>query len=140
MEDAYSRKIVLHDACFQHLLITGAEVDESKVVCVGETDAGEARRCWNASSEQERALVVLPPRNVDGISQRPASLQHGLAYPSHQLTSLNCVRTRAMPGAPVQSHLGVVFLLRLIYYPETAVDIGFLPCSRLVVNGFSGRG
>ena len=83
MIDPDTRQIVLHDAIFQHLLISGAEVDESKVVCAGEADAGEAGRCWDASSEEEHALVVLPPRNVDGICQRPASLQHCLAYSCH---------------------------------------------------------
>ena len=61
MIHADTRKIVLHDAIFQHLLITGAEVDESKVVCAGEADAGEAGRCRDASSEEEHALVVLSP-------------------------------------------------------------------------------
>ena len=67
VNSGHTRKIVLHDASFQHLLISTAEVDESKVVCAGETDAREVGGCWNASSEQEHALVVLPPRNVDGI-------------------------------------------------------------------------
>ena len=70
----HTRKIVLHDASLQHLLIFRVEVDESKVVCAGETDAGKAGRCWDASSEQEHALVVLPARDVDGICEGPTSL------------------------------------------------------------------
>ena len=120
----HTRKIVLHDASLQHLLITGAEVDESQVICTGETDAGKAGRCWNASSEQEHTLVVLPARDVDRICERPTSLQHRLTYSSHQLTSLDCFQTRAVPRPPIQSHLGVVLLLGLIFDPEPAVGNG----------------
>jgi len=76
----HTRKIVLHDASLQHLLISGAEVDESKVVCAGETDAGEAGGGWKASPEQQHALVVFPARDVYGVRKGPASLQHRLAY------------------------------------------------------------
>merc|ERR1719264_888456 len=117
----HTRKIVLPDASLQHLLISAAEVDESKVVCAGETDAGKAGRCWDASSEQEHALVVLPARDVDGICEGPTSLQHRLTNSSHQLTSLNCFRTNAVPRPPMQSHLGVVLPLRLVVDPEPAV-------------------
>ena len=106
-----TRKIILHDASFQNLLVSEAEVDETKVVCAGETDAGKAGSGWNASPEQEHALVVLPARDVDRVRERPTSLQHCLAYSSHQLARLNCFRTRAMPRAPIHSHLGVVLLL-----------------------------
>mgnify|MGYP007045156717 CR=1 FL=1 len=120
----HTRKIVLHDASLQHLLISAAEVDESKVVCAGETDAGKAGRCWDASSEQEHALVVLPARDVDGICEGPTSLQHRLTNSRHQLTSLNCFRTGAVPRPPIQSHLGVVLPLRLVVDPEAAVGDG----------------
>ena len=51
MNAGHTGKIVLHDASFQHLLISGDKVDESKVVCAGKTDAGKAGCGWNASSE-----------------------------------------------------------------------------------------
>merc|ERR1719264_1026177 len=117
----HTRKIVLHDASLQHLLISRVEVDESKVVCAGKTDAGKAGRCWDASSEQEHALVVQPARDVDGICEGPTSLQHCLTNSRHQLTSLNCIRTRAMPRAPIQLQLGMVLPLPLVDDPEPAV-------------------
>merc|ERR1719151_198876 len=121
VHSVHARKIVLHDASLQHLLIFRVEVDESKVVCAGETDAGKAGRCWDASSEQEHALVVQPARDVDGICEGPTSLQHCLTNSRHQLTSLNCFRTRAMPRAPIQLHLGMVLPLPLVDDPEPAV-------------------
>merc|ERR1719151_11330 len=124
VNSVHARKIVLHDASLQHLLISTAEVDESKVVCAGETDAGKAGRCWDASSEQEHALVVLLARDVDGICEGPTSLQHRLTNSRHQLTSLNCFRTGAVPRPPIQSHLGVVLPLRLVVDPEAAVGDG----------------
>ena len=63
----HTGKIVLHDSSFQHLLISGAEVYESKVISAGETDAGKAGSCRNTSSEQEHALVILAARDVDCV-------------------------------------------------------------------------
>ena len=72
----HTGKIVLYDASFKHLLISGTEVDDSKVISAGKTDAGKAGSGRNASSEQEHALVVLSARNVNRVCERPASLQH----------------------------------------------------------------
>ena len=51
-----TRRIILRDASLQNLLVFEAEVDETKVVFVGETDAGKGGSGWNTSSEQEHAL------------------------------------------------------------------------------------
>ena len=40
----HTRKIVLQYAGLQHFLVFGAEVDESKIACAGERDAGETGR------------------------------------------------------------------------------------------------
>ena len=80
VSQGHTRKIVLQYAGLQHFLISGAEVDESKIACAGETDAGEACGCWDTSPEEEHALLAFfPPRDVDGIGERPAPLQHRLA-------------------------------------------------------------
>ena len=70
----HTRKIVLQYASLQHFLVSGAEVDESKMLCAGETDAGETGGCWDTFPEEKHALVVVPPRDVDGISERPTLL------------------------------------------------------------------
>ena len=74
VSQGHTRKIVLQYAGLQHFLVSRAEVDESKMICACETDAGQARGCWDTLPEEEHALVVLPPRAVDGIRERPASL------------------------------------------------------------------
>ena len=74
VSQGHTRKIVLQYAGLQHFLISGAEVDESKIARAGETDAGETGGCWNTFPEEKHALVVVPPRDVDGISERPAPL------------------------------------------------------------------
>ena len=76
--DGHTRKIVLQYAGLQHFLVFGAEVDESKIACAGERDAGETGGCWNTFTEEEHALhvlhaLVVPPR-VDGLGERPAPL------------------------------------------------------------------
>ena len=78
VSQGHTRKIVLQYAGLQHFLVFGAEVDESKIACAGERDAGETGGCWNTFTEEEHALhvlhgVVVPPR-VDGIGERPTLL------------------------------------------------------------------
>jgi len=74
----HTRKIVLQYAGLQHFLVFGAEVDESKIACAGETDAGETGGCWNTFSEEEHALVFGPEgrrsRHVEGTGERPSLL------------------------------------------------------------------
>ena len=83
-----TRKIVFQYAGPQHLFLSGAEVDESKIARAGETDAGETGGCWNTFPEEERALFVDEEtgrsrevegrqgrtREVDGTSERPTLL------------------------------------------------------------------
>ena len=55
-----TRKIVFQYAGPQHLFISGAEVDESKIARAGETDAGETGAgCWNTFPEEEHALALV---------------------------------------------------------------------------------
>jgi len=125
VSQGHTRKIVLQYAGLQHFLISGAEVDESKIACAGETDAGETCGCWDTSPEEEHALLAFfPPRDVDGIGERPAPLQHRLAYMSHQLPRTNCFRTRTMPRASIQSHLDVVLALGLVLDSEATLGNG----------------
>ena len=84
-----TRKIVFQYAGPQHLFISGAEVDESKIARAGETDAGETGAgCWNTFPEEERALFVEEEtgrsrevegrqgrtREVNGLGERPTLL------------------------------------------------------------------
>ena len=55
----HTRKIVLQYAGLQHFLVSGAEVDESKIACAGERDAGETGGCWNTFPEEEHALALV---------------------------------------------------------------------------------
>ena len=55
----HTRKIVLQYTGLQHFLVSGAEVDESKIACAGERDAGETGGCWNTFPEEEHALALV---------------------------------------------------------------------------------
>ena len=57
-EHGRTRKIVLQYAGPQHLFISETEVDESKIACAGETDAGETGGSWNTFPEEELAFLV----------------------------------------------------------------------------------
>ena len=142
-----TRQIILRDASLQNLLIFEAEVDETKVFFVGETDAGKGGSGWNTSSEQEHALhaqhvhcritniergvsmILLmnilfsacPTRDIDDVDDCPATLQHRLAYPKHKPASFDRFCSGAIPRAPIQHHLRIV----LVFDLEATVDDGF---------------
>ena len=59
VSQGHTRKIVLQYAGLQHFLVFGAEVDESKIACAGERDAGETGGCWNTFTEEEHALALV---------------------------------------------------------------------------------
>ena len=59
VDHRHTKKIVLQYASLQHFLVSGAEVDESKIACAGERDAGETGGCWNTFTEEEHALALV---------------------------------------------------------------------------------
>merc|ERR1711936_373208 len=104
MSNVYSinpRPIIVCDTGLQDRLVRRAEVYETQLVVACQTDASNAGRGRRASSKEKRALGVHPPLDVDGPSESPALLQHGLTDPSYKLARCHGVRDpRAVERGP----------------------------------------